>query len=158
MVVVQRFGTRPIADQKDWLLARILGRIDRHASQQRRPFNPSGRIGLYDDLCIGLRAKSVSSDLQVMADFLVTVDPAVRHNPVAGSGVWHGRVAGGREIEDRQVPIPKPHTPTVFLRPQGPCGLVVWPTVPERLGQLVHNCLHFLVTIVDRCTSHTAHA
>src|SRR5258708_27561591 len=99
-VIVQRFHSRPVADQDQLVLLTVVKRDGKHADELIYYAKPPAMIPFQDDFRIRPGQKSISFVFQFLADLLEIVDlPVEIHDKIAE---MHRLVSQRRKIEDRQ--------------------------------------------------------
>ena len=124
--VEERLDPEAVAREEQRAPPSVPDREGEHPPQAVEAAHPVSFVEAQQDLGVGARAKAGAGPEELLPELHEVVDLAVEHDPYRAVVVPHRLVAGGREVDDAESPVPEPD------RPIGVDALAVRPSVRER--------------------------
>src|SRR5262249_4363692 len=135
--IIKRLYSDPIS-RKDQLASLLVPQRQREiAVEMADKIRTVLLIEMNDCFGVGLRSVAMSPLDQPRSEFFVVVDLSVECDPDRTVFVWHRRVAGRREIYNRQTPVSKPGAPVAAHI----CPRIVGTTVRHRVSHPVDQLI-----------------
>jgi hypothetical protein len=107
VVVVKRLDSQPVTNQGEAAAARLPEAEREHPAPISDGGQPARAQAFEQNFGVRARVECVSATFELTPDFVEVEDLAVISNPAPGRLVAHRLVAGWREVEDRETPVPE---------------------------------------------------